>query len=179
MKKLVALLLTVMMTATLSVSAFAETVDKSKDIDVKAEYKDNSTTPDKISVDVSWGAMEFTYTKSGEMKWDDKNHDYTDNTKTEWTENGNTVTVVNHSNVGVTVTFAFVAGEGYDGENGIKGTFSNQTLTLKSAAGVGTDEESLATLTGTTDLTLSGALKSGTVKGTTVGSITVDIKKQS
>lgn len=178
MKKLFAILFAVALMATLSVSVFAETVDNSKNIDVKAEYKDNSTTPDKISVDVSWGTMEFTYTKSGEMNWSDVDHDYNDNTKAEWTATGNTVTLVNHSNVGVTATFDFAAGEGYDGENGIKGIFSNKTLDLKSALGVGTDAASLVTLTGKTELTLSGSLKSDTVKGTKIGSITVEIKKK-
>lgn len=177
MKKLIALILAITMMATLSVTAFAEKVDSSKDIDVKAEYKDNSSTPDKIITDISWGAMEFTYTKSGQMDWNDADHDYTDNTKTKWTAEGNTVTVVNHSNVAVKVTFAFDAAEGYDGEDGVKGTFSNQTLELKSAVGVGTDADSLKELTGTTELTLSGSLKSGTAQGTTVGGITVSIRK--
>lgn len=177
MKKAFTILLATMMMATLSVSAFAETVDQSKDIDVKAEYRDTSTTPDKISVDVSWGAMEFTYTVSGEKNWNEKDHDYDDNTTAAWTSSNNTLTVINHSNVKVDVSFVFNAAEGFGGENGIKGEFTNKKLELRSAAGVGTDAESLKTLTGSTELNLSGELKSGTVKGTTVGTITVDIKK--
>lgn len=177
MKKLFAILLAAMMMATMSVSAFAETINDSKNIDVKAEYKDNSTTPDEISVDVAWGAMEFTYTVSGENNWEADRHDYKDNTTGAWTAAGNSVTVVNHSNVKVNAGFTFAAATGYDGEDGISGTFSKASISLPSAVGVGTDEASLATLTGTTELTLSGALKSGTVKGTTVGGITVQITK--
>lgn len=179
MKKLFALLLAVLMTATLSVPALATTVTGgSESIDVKAEYKDNSTTPDTISVDITWGAMEFTYTVSGQKNWDSDEHDYNDNTTTAWSSNGNTVTVTNHSNVGVTATFDFAVEAAYGGENGVKGTFSTPTVTLKSAAGVGTDAESLKTLTGTSELTLSGNLKSGTVKNTKVGTITVTIAKK-
>lgn len=174
MKKTITILLALLMMATFSVSAFAASADKSENIDVKAEYKDNSTTTDEISVDISWGAMEFTYTVSGEKNWNANEHKYDDNTKAAWTAKGNTVTVTNHSNVAVTTTFSFSPLTDY---TGISGSFSNKTLTLKSAAGVGTDEASLKTLTGTTDLTLSGSLKSGTVQGTKVGTITVDIKK--
>lgn len=175
MKKLIAILLAVMMMATLSMSVFAETVDKSQDITVKGEYEDKTTTPDKIVTDISWGAMEFTYTKSGQMDWDDKNHKYDDNTKGAWTATGNTVTVINHSNVAVVASFKFEADTEY---SGITGTFSSPTIELKSAVGVGTTEAELATLTGTTTLSLSGDLKSGTAEGTTVGTITVTIVKK-
>lgn len=178
MKKLFAIVIALAMMASLSVSALAVTVGSgSKDIDVKAEYKDNSTTPDKISVDVSWQAMEFTYTVSGENSWDDTNHAYNDNTTGTWTSDTNTVTVINHSNVKVTVTFDFVVETGYDGRDGIKGSFTKQTFDLKSAAGIGTDAASLQELTGTTALALSGKLKSGTEKNTKVGTIIVEIKK--
>lgn len=178
MKKLFALLLTIAMMATLSLSVFAETVGEGSShppITVKGEYEDKTSTPDKIVADVSWGAMEFTYTRSGQMNWDEKNHKYDDNTSGAWSATGNTVTVVNHSNVAVVASFRFDAGTDY---SGITGTFSNPSIELKSAVGVGTTAADLATLTGTSTLSLSGALKSGTAEGTTVGTITVTIAKK-
>lgn len=180
MKKIFAILLAVAMMATLSVSTFAKTVGEGTldPIDVKAEYKDNVTTPEKISVDVSWGAMSFTYIVNGENKWNAEDHEYsTENASTDWQPSGNEITVVNHSNVGVTASFGFTVANGYGGENGINGTFDKSSVGLKSAVGVGTDTESLKTLTGSAKLTLSGNLKSGTASNTKVGTITVTIAK--
>lgn len=180
MKKISAIILAAAMAATMSVSAFAAdqpvNIDKdagSHDIDIKAAYQDNSTTPSVVSVDISWDAMEFTYTVSGEQNWNAADHDYDDNTSGSWDETtNNTVTVTNHSNVGVTASFAFEAATGYDGEDGVKGSFSKTSVELPSAVNKSKDDE---TLTGSTALTLSGKLKAGTAADTTVGTVTVTI----
>lgn len=177
MKKILALALAVMLMASLATSAFADepATQPPKDIDVKGEYVDNSTTPDKISVDITWGAMTFTYTVSGENKWNEAEHRYDDKTTAKWTvadsENAGKITVTNHSNVDVTVDFAFQAGKDYDG---LSGSFTNASIQLPSAVG---KEKNDASLVGTTDLELSGALSSSTVSGSTIGSIIVTFKK--
>lgn len=176
MKKFLTLILAVAMMATLSVSAWAETVrgETSKPIDVSGEYKDNSTKPGVISVDVTWGAMEFTYTVSGSMDWNSDNHDYDDNTRSDWTENGNTVNVVNHSNVPITVSFAFTANTGYSNDE-LSPVLTTESVNLPTAENVSTND--LSTLTTSSTLTFAGTLKAGTTVGTTIGSINVSIVK--
>ena len=65
MKKLFATLLAVAMLASMSVTAFApdDTVTPAggrKHISVNATYVAGAFTPDVISADTEWGAMEFT-----------------------------------------------------------------------------------------------------------------------
>ena len=100
MKKLFTILLAVAMLASMSVTAFAadDTVTTdggSKEISVNAKYVDGVSTPDVISADIEWGAMEFTYSVGGVKVWDAQNHQYTVTDATGgWSENGNTVNSV-------------------------------------------------------------------------------------
>ncbi len=176
MKKFLTLILAVAMMATMSVSAWAETVrgETDKPIDVSGEYKDNSTKPEVISADVTWGAMEFTYTVSGSMDWNSDNHDYDDNTRGAWAENGNTITVVNHSNVPITVSFAFAANTGYSKDE-LSPALTTESVNLPTAENVSKDD--LSTLTASSTLTFNGTLKAGTTDGTKIGSINVSIAK--
>lgn len=135
MKKIFAILLVVVMTATLSVTAFAETISTnngSSSADVKAKY--NATTPaDVYSVDVTWGAMEFDYNAAGQ-KWDTVSHKFVDDTDAPatWTanNNSNTITLANHSSKAVNATFAFNADTGY---TAISGSFTYNSAALTSA----------------------------------------------
>lgn len=174
MKKLFAILLAVTMMATMSVSAFAaETIDKdggTSDITVNATYQDNATTIHKISVNVSWEAMEFTYSASGTKTWDEKEHTYTNNITAGWSE-GKTVTVTNHSDSAVKVDFTFAADDAY---KSVKGNFDKASVNLPSAVG---KDKNAADLTDTTKLTLSGTLSSSVTTSTKVGTITVKITK--
>lgn len=68
MKKTISVLLALVLILAMSTTAFAATIESSpgsQDIDVNAKYVDGVSAPTKYSVDVSWGAMEFTYTVSG------------------------------------------------------------------------------------------------------------------
>lgn len=173
MKKILSFIIAVVMMATLTVGVFAAETETDKNIDVKAEYKDNSTTPSIIMADVSWGAMEFTYTVTGEHKWDAGEHKYDDNTTGNWTQTGNKIEVTNHSNVAVSVTFdlAFEADDEY---KDVQAKFSSELLSLPSAEGKGKEADDLK---GSTELTLSGKLKSGKTGMNKIGTVTVDIKK--
>lgn len=173
MKKFFALLLAVMMMATMSVSAFAAEVTEdggTSDIDVKATYQDGVTTPSKISVNVSWEAMEFTYSISGTKTWDEKEHDYIENITRSWSE-GKTVTVTNHSNSAIKVEFDFKTDAAY---NTVYGSFDNPSINLPSAEG---QAPTASDLTGTSTLTLKGSLSSSVTTSTKIGTITVKISK--
>ena len=176
MKKLFTLLLAVLMIATMSVTAFAaETVTTDggeATIDVKAIYSSAATTPDVISVDVAWGAMEFTYSVGGTHNWDATKHEYVDNTSAAWTASGNTVTVTNHSNVAVKAELIFAAETAY---SGITGSFGEKA-TLNLATAVDTAKD--AAPSDSANLTLSGELANTVSSLTKVGTITVKISEQ-
>lgn len=168
MKKITALILSLVMVLSLTTTAFAATLGNpgNQDIDVKAKYQSSATTATVYSVDVAWGAMEFTYTESGTRIWDPADHSYTDTT-TAWTASGNTVTVTNHSNAPVTASFAFAPLTDYE----VTGSFDVATQSL--AAGVEGDYAGAAKVVST--LTLASALSDTVTDFTKVGTITVTI----
>lgn len=169
MKKATALILALILVMSLSTSALAATITTGdQNIDVKGKYLDNTKTPTVYSVDVSWGAMQFTYTESGAMTWDPANHTYTDSTSGSWTANGNTVTVTNHSNAEVTATFVF---EALDDYNDITGKFDVESEKLDAGVENGYDAADSVTA----KLTLEGELAETVTDYTKIGTITVKI----
>lgn len=138
MKKALSVLLCAAMLASMSVTAFAaENTGSSSNtgtdennptsITVSGEYKEAVGSDEKVSVDIAWEAMDFTYTEGSKGNWNDKTHSY-DNPETgKWSDDTATITIINHSNVGVLVSFKF------EGKNGILGTFSKENLSLESA----------------------------------------------
>lgn len=174
MKKIASELLALVMVLAVNTGAFADTIDSnpgSQDIDVNAKYEDGVSAPTKYSVDVTWGAMEFTYTVSGTKTWNPATHEYDVSTSGAWTaaNTSNTITVTNHSNAGITASFAFTPLDAY---NTVTGAFSASSVQLPSAEGLATDA---AELTGSTTLTLSGTLENTVTTMTKVGSVTVTI----
>ena len=172
MKKFVFILLTLALVLVMSTTAFAETIENnpgSQDIDVSAKYVDSVSAPTKYSVDVTWGAMEFTYTVSGTKTWDPETHTYTTSTQPAWTASGNTITVTNHSNTDITASFAFSALTAY---NTVTGSLSSTSLMLPTAEGKAVND---AVLTGKTSLTLGGTLASDITVFTNVGTVIVTI----
>lgn len=166
MKKFMSFILLLVMTVTISTTTFAETVSTGEqNIDVQAKYQDNTNNSTVYSVDISWGAMQFTYTESGDMVWNPADHTYKDSTAAEWNSNGNTVTVVNHSNADVTATFSFDVLDEYNTVNG-----SFDVASEKLAAGVVNGYESAAkviaalTLKGTLSEKITDFVKIGTIK---------------
>jgi len=166
-------MLALLLVLAMSVNAFAAELDaqgESQDIDVKASYTTSATTPTVYSVDITWGAMEFTYSVGGTKDWNPADHSYSDNTTATWTASGNTVTVTNHSNDEVTASFAFAAKAGFET---VTGSFDKASATLPSAEGKAVDATELAA---TATLTLAGTLAAETAANTTVGTITVTIQ---
>lgn len=179
MKKILAVILSLALVVTMGTAVFADGEKnglKSGDevkIDVSAKYNDGVNTPTKYSVDVSWGEMEFTYSVGGTLVWDAETHDYSmTDASQNWSAEGNTVTVVNHSNIAITAEFEYESDEDY---KDVTGSFDKESIEIKSAENVKTDAESLKEVTGTATLTLSGSIDSSLKDFTKVGVITVKI----
>lgn len=106
MKKVISLIAAIALMASVTTTAFAATNTigtdgGTADIPVKAKYNNSTTSTQTISVDIEWGKMEFTYNVAGTQTWNPATHTYTDNTTAQWTAEGNSVKVTNHSNVDV------------------------------------------------------------------------------
>lgn len=177
MKKKTALVLTLAMVFSLApLSAYADTIGTAGGTashDVTATYRADSSGGaggTVYSVDITWGDMAFTYTAEAGI-WDPATHKTTDAEGGVWTvdkDGGNTITVTNHSNTGVTAAFSYAAASGFEG---ISGSFDKESLALKTAVGT----EVANAPSGTAALTLDGALGSDTTANTTIGTITVTL----
>lgn len=177
MKKKTALVLTLAMVFSLApLSAYADTIGTAGGTashDVTATYRADSSGGaggTVYSVDITWGDMAFTYTAEAGI-WDPTTHKTTDAEGGVWTvdkEGGNTITVTNHSNTGVTAAFSYAAAEGF---TGISGSFDNALLDLPTAVGTAVE----AAPKGTAALTLTGALDSAATTSTKIGTITVTL----
>ncbi len=150
MKKIFAIILSVAMLATMSVTAFAvegngtiNTVDGSQQIDITAKYNAGLELTTVYKVDVEWGSMEFTYTEPSAGVWNPETHQYDGRVyQGFWSHeaDSNKITVTNHSNAAVTVNFAVQL------PSGIYGNFTNvdnetiTSLSLDSAVYTAVDE---------------------------------------
>ncbi len=162
-----------------AVPAFAETIytsNGSTSHAVTATYDDGSGSGSGggsgtvvYSVNIEWGAMEFTYTAASAGKWNPDTHSYGANTEASWSSNNtNTVKITNHSNASVTATLSYSPEVGFEG---ITGIFDNATIDLETA--VGTTVASAPTATAR--LTLSGDLTDTSASKTTIGTVTVTL----
>lgn len=140
-----------------------------KSIGVNAKYVDSTTCGDVISVDLSWGAMEFTYTESGSKLWNPSTHEYVTSTLHEWVGKGNRITVTNNSNVQINAAFSYAKANGF---NTVTGTFSKNLLSFSSAEGKSVGDP---VLTDTVTFDLSGSLDKNVTDYTRVGTITVTL----
>ena len=143
MKKLFAALLAVAMLASMSVTAFAEEATNTgatpTDITVNGTYTPGTTADEKISVDITWEAMDFTYSAPSEGAWNPATHAYEGATAGGWSDNTPAITVTNHSNVAVNATLDFTASVA-----DVVGTFTEASGTendkvLELATAVGTE----------------------------------------
>ena len=85
-------------------------------------YVPGSTAAEVISVDVSWGKMEFTYKDAVGGSWNAAEHDYVGDAPAFWScaPDANKITVTNHSNTAIEAQLAFAATSGLD----ITGSFT-------------------------------------------------------
>lgn len=189
MKKIISFALTIMMVATMSVNAFAAEIDKDNgtaSVPVTGTYVSGSGE-DTVSVDITWGSMEFTYTAASQGSWNTESHTYDNATQAGWSAKGNTITLKNHSDVGVTAKFDFNANDNlnltYEFKNGDT-TVNQSGVNIESANDAkyqtkGEDGKYPAP-TATVDFNITGGAisKSYNTEGNTLGNITITISKQ-
>lgn len=136
--------------------------------DVTASYSAGAGGGTVYSVDITWGSMAFTYSEGPSPTWDPETHTSGQGGTGGWSHNGNTITVTNHSNTGVTAALTYASAAGYEG---ITGIFDNSTMNLATAVGTAFAEAPANTAA----LTLSGTLASTVTRPTKIGTITVTI----
>lgn len=150
MKKLFAIILSVAMLATMSVTAFAaegngtvNTAGGSQEIDITAKFIGGVEEQTVYKVDIEWGSMEFTYTEPSAGTWNPETHRYEGRVyQGFWSHesDSNKITFTNHSNAAVTVNLAVQL------PSGIYGNFTNvdndtiTSLSLDSAVYTAVDE---------------------------------------
>ncbi len=175
MKKFLALILTLALVATMSVTAFAAEPDatltgddKSTSVDVYVTYEDTTSAPTVYSVDVEWQEMSFLYISAGTHVWNPETHEYEEQTTGSWDSHHADIKVTNHSNAAVDVTVTYTA----DGTTGVTGTISNGTFTLETAEGKTVAEAP----TQTARFTVGGAPTDKNAENLKVGSVTVSFE---
>ena len=143
-----------------------------REITVTGVYQAGTTAGEKISVDIVWEAMDFTYSAPSQGTWNPATHAYEGATAGGWSDNTPAITVKNHSNVAVKATLGF--GPVVDGVVGTfteaSGTANDSVLELATAEGT----ESANAPTATATFGISGAAIDATQ---TLGTITVTIAK--
>ena len=174
MKKLLSVILALVMALSLSVTAFAATNDGTSDteITVNGSFVSGTAADEKISVDIVWDAMEFTYAAPSQGTWNPAAHAYEGATEGGWSDNTPAITVKNHSNVALNATLGFKADVA-----GVVGTFTEASGTendsvLELATAVGTEAATAPTATAT--FGISGAAIDA---DKTLGTITVTVAK--
>ena len=143
-----------------------------REITVTGVYQAGTAADEKISVDIVWDAMDFTYTAPSQGTWNPATHAYEGATAGGWSDNTPAITVTNHSNVAVKATLGFTADVA-----GVVGTFTEASGTandsvLELATAEGTESANAPTATAT--FGISGAAIDATQ---TLGTITVTIAK--
>ena len=178
MKKIISLILALALILSMSLTAFAtetnsgklEANNASQTINVTGTYNAGGAAATKVSVNITWDAMTFTYTGASEGTWDPATHGYTGSTAGGWSTETATITVENHSNAAVKATLSFTATA-----TGVTGTFTETSGTanddvLELATAVGTDKN--AAPSASAEFGIGGA---AITENKTLGTITVAI----
>lgn len=123
---------------------------------------------DAYSVELYWGAMEFTFTDETIGDWDASTHEYEVIEAAAWAATGNTVTVKNMSSKDIVASFAYASGSDF---NTVEGLFDYTQVTVDGCQNLAVGEEAFVVST----LTLTGFLSDDTPESTTIGEVTVSI----
>ena len=141
-------------------------------IEIVGTYAAGQIADEIISADISWDAMDFTYTAPSQGTWNPVTHTYDGATAGGWSDNTPAITVTNHSNVAVNATLGFTASV-----DGVVGTFTEASGTendniLNLATAEGTEVGSAPKATA--NFSISGAAIDA---DKTLGTITVTLAK--
>lgn len=169
MKKIIAA--TLALTLSMSMGNLVYAVEN-KSYDIKATYQAGKENIDTVySVDVEWGSLEYTYSWGVTKSWNPTTLKFEETSGTSsWTcpEGADQIIVTNNSNAGITASLA------YDKtDNSISGTFTKDTIVLKSAEGTKVGESPSETTT----LSLTGAPSGATAEKKKIGNVTVTISE--
>ena len=175
MKKTLSIILAIVLALSLSVTAFAaETNEGSSptDITVNGTFVSGTASDEKISVDIVWESMDFTYTGASQGTWNPVTHTYEGATEGGWSDNTPAITVTNHSNAAINATLGFTADV-----TGVVGTFTEASGTandnvLELATAEGTEVANAPTATA--NFGISGAAIDADQQ---LGTITIAIAK--
>lgn len=183
MKKIFALVLSLALVMSMSVTAFAATSITSNGgtdtAEVKGTYNAGGTAATIYKVDIAWEGLSFTFNAASQGTWDTTNHTYTGKTEAGWATGNGTITITNHSNAAITATPSYAADTGYEAtkmifKNGDTTLAENEGITVGSADnGQGTDGAGKE-VTGTITVTPDGTLAE-TANGGKIGTITIKI----
>lgn len=121
MKKVFASMLAIALAATMAVPAFADTTaltgtsatnkqEGDYTIGVDGTYVAGTAADTKVSVDIAWDSMSFTY-DMGKGQYDAADHKTT-YPNAAWSTNKAGITVTNHSNTDITAAFSFAPANG-------------------------------------------------------------------
>ena len=150
MKKLIFLIISLLM---IPIVAFA-LENKTINVSVGSVEEDNT-----ISVDFSWGNLEFTYVVENNYNWNSNTHKYEKSVKSYWTNNGNNIIVNNNSNREIIVSAKY---DNYI--DSLKGSFSESNVVINAKR-----QKEI-------NFSISGVLSSSYSKGANAGLITFEIK---
>ena len=139
---------------------------------VTGVYQAGKAADEKISVDLVWDAMDFTYTAPSQGTWNPATHTYEGATEGGWSDNTPAITVKNHSNVALNATLGFTPDV-----TGVVGTFTEASGTandniLELATAVDTEVSNAPTATA--NFGISGAAIDA---DKALGTVTVTIAK--
>ena len=175
MKKICTIFLVIIMVLMMTPTVFAATTvgenGGSTGINVAGVYESTGTVATKVSVDITWTDMLFTYTEGKEGTWDPVTHTYVGAMPGSWSDDAE-ITVTNHSNTNITATFSFETD--VDTVTGTftetSGTENDNILELDSADGLTVENSPSATAS----FGLSGRV---TASNEEIGVITVLIEE--
>jgi len=142
---------------TLKIGTMSENITLTDSLTIN--YQEASTST--VSVDVSWGSMEFTY---NDGTWDDEKHKWVDNGWKPSNTDSNLITVKNTGSSDVKMELTYNPLSSY---NGLSGTFidsSNNIVDTKiSLSANGTEQKYWFNISGTTDARWTDYITVGTI----------------
>lgn len=153
--------------------------------DVTGSYVNGQDGGTVYRVDITWGAMDFTYTDVSKDGWDPDTHQYNSVVPAawSWTEDTNKITVWNHSNTAVDASLAYQNNPGYDIETVFCDASQGGSFLPGSKLEIASAEPEDGSSTGTVKsgdayLQIRGGSITEEDSGQTLGTVTVTISDQ-